>query len=94
MAACYTTVKYHPLEFESPEVHQWLEDEGIVAVAVQGPPTHGVQLQVVVDGLPDILGEGDRSFAATFDLHPCRPAPVAPDNRVPSVSQRAFEKKV
>src|SRR5215475_13980063 len=46
------------VEFESAEVHQWLEDEGIVAVAVKVSPAHGVQLQVVVNSLPDILGEG------------------------------------
>jgi hypothetical protein len=36
-------------------------------------PAHGVQLQVVVDSLLDILGEGDRSFSPTFDLNPRRP---------------------
>jgi hypothetical protein len=43
-------------------------------------PSRDVQLQVLVDGLPDIIWEGDRSFAPTFDLHPRRPTPMAPDD--------------
>jgi hypothetical protein len=50
-----------------------LEDEGIVAITMEVLPAHGVQLQVVVDSLLDILGEGDRSFSPTFDLNPRRP---------------------
>lgn len=41
-------------------------DEGVVAVAMKVLTAPGVQLQVVVDGLLDVLRQGDRSFAASF----------------------------
>src|SRR6266498_590009 len=44
------------VEFERAVVDDRLEDEGVVAVAVKVLPAPGVQLQVMVDGLLDVLG--------------------------------------
>jgi hypothetical protein len=44
------------VEFERAVINDRLEDEGVVAVAVKVLPTPGVQLQVMVDGLLDVLG--------------------------------------
>src|SRR6266508_3643969 len=64
-----------------PAVDDRLKDEGVVPVAVKVLPAGGVQFQVVVDSLLDVLGQWDRSFTAAFDLYPRRPAPVTPDDR-------------
>jgi len=69
------------VEFESPVVDDRLEDESVVAVAVKVLPAPGVHLQVMVDGLLDVLRQEDRSLAAPLDLHPRRPAPMTPDDR-------------
>src|SRR5688572_30388639 len=66
------------VEFERAVIDDRLEDESVVAVAVKVLSAPGVQLQVMVDGLLDILRQGDRSFAAPFDLDSRRPAPVTP----------------
>src|SRR5262249_34499736 len=70
-----------PIEFERSVVDDRLEDESIIAVAVEIPPAAGVQFQVVVDRLFDVLWEGNRSFATSFDLDPRCPAPVTPNDR-------------
>jgi hypothetical protein len=44
------------VEIERAVINDRLEDEGVVAVAVKVLPTPGVQLQVMVDGLLDVLG--------------------------------------
>lgn len=44
-----------------------LEDEGVVAVAVEMLPAPGVQLQVMVDGLLDVLDDGIPSRHRAFD---------------------------
>ena len=44
------------VEFERAVNNDRLEDEGVVAVAVKVTPAPGVQLQVMVDGLLDVLG--------------------------------------
>src|SRR6266545_723357 len=69
------------VEFERAVVDDRLKDEGVVPVAVKVLPAGGVQFQVVVDSLLDVLGQWDRSFTAAFDLYPRRPAPVTPDDR-------------
>src|SRR6266511_437330 len=69
------------VEFERAVVDDRLEDEGVVAVAVKVLPAPGVQLQVMVDGLLDVLRQGDRSFAPSLGLNPRRPAPVTPADR-------------
>lgn len=70
-----------PGEFQRAVVDGRLKDERVVAVAVEIPPALGVQLQVVINGLLNVLGEGDCPLAASFDLNSRRPAPVAPDER-------------
>src|SRR5262249_16460688 len=69
------------VEFERAVIDDRLEDEGVVAVAVEVLPAPGVQLSAMVNGLLDVLRQGYRSFAAPLDLDPRRPAPVTPDDR-------------
>ena len=52
------------VEFERAVVDDRLKDEGVVPVAVKVAPAPGVQLQVVVDGLLDVLRQWDRSFVS------------------------------
>lgn len=68
-------------KFERAVVDGRLKNERIVAVTVEIPPALGVQLQVVINGLFDVLGEGDCSLAPALHLNPRCPAPVAPDER-------------
>src|SRR5687767_9625168 len=57
------------VEFERAVIDDRLEDESVIAVAVKVFSAPSVQLQVMVDGLLEILRQGDRSFAAPLDLH-------------------------
>jgi hypothetical protein len=44
-------------------------------------PAPGVEGQVLVDSLLDVLRQGDSSFEAAFSFHPGRPAPVTSEDR-------------
>jgi hypothetical protein len=68
-------------EFERAIVDEGLEDEGLLAITLRVAPSLGVQFQVMVDSLLDLLRQRDGPLAASLDTNAQGPATMTPIDR-------------